>query len=138
MVTPSLLTYVMDLKGIKFMSIGSSHFLYFFINVQQLCFSLLNSLLSAPQVEDAGPLYDLMTATLEKLSADPMIARTTTEAVSVLAHCVSYVPDQSSARQVAPFLSSSTLYMCFQMANCYFLVFPSCIPRSTIMMLTFI
>ncbi|CAM6103913.1 unnamed protein product [Calypogeia fissa] len=56
----------------------------------------------AKRVGDAAPLFDMMATTLEKLPTNPIIARTTTEAVFVLAHCVAYVPDQSSAGKVFP------------------------------------
>ena len=49
---------------------------------------------------DAGPLLDMMAATLEKLSAITVVARSTVQAVSVLALAVAYLPDHLYVHQV--------------------------------------
>lgn len=49
---------------------------------------------------DAGPLLDMMAATLEKLSAITVVARSTVQAVSVLALAVAYLPDHLYAHEV--------------------------------------
>ncbi|KAG6555111.1 hypothetical protein Mapa_003146 [Marchantia paleacea] len=56
----------------------------------------------AKRINDAAPLFDMMATTLEKLSVNPVIARTTVEAVSVLAQSVANVQDQSYAEQIFP------------------------------------
>jgi len=53
------------------------------------------------KVGDAGPLLDMMAATLEKLSSEPLTARSTLQAVSVLALAVAYLPDHLYAHQVS-------------------------------------
>lgn len=49
---------------------------------------------------DAGPLLDMMAATLEKLPSEPFIARSTLQAVSVLALAVAHLPDHLYAHEV--------------------------------------
>jgi hypothetical protein len=61
---------------------------------------LLMSISSTPQVGDVAPLFDMMAATLEKLPVNSIKSRSAAQAVCVLAHCVAYVTDQSSAKQV--------------------------------------
>ncbi|BFI42403.1 protein EFR3 [Marchantia polymorpha subsp. ruderalis] len=56
----------------------------------------------AKRVGDAGPVLDMMAANLEKLSNSPSVARSAIEAVSVLARCVSFIPDQSYTEQLFP------------------------------------
>jgi hypothetical protein len=58
-----------------------------------MCFGLL-------KVGDAGPVLDMMAATLEKLPTKTVIARSTIQAVSVLALAVAYLPDHLYAHQV--------------------------------------
>lgn len=62
------------------------------------------------QVGDAGPLLDMMAATLEKLSVTTLVARSTIQAVSVLALAVAYLPDHLYAHQVplGPYLLHCT------------------------------
>ena len=52
------------------------------------------------KVGDAGPLLDMMAATLEKLSVKTIVARSTIQAVSVLALAVAFLPDHLYAHQV--------------------------------------
>lgn len=52
------------------------------------------------KVGDAGPLLDMMAATLEKLSTKAIVSRSTIQAVSVLALAVAYLPDHLYAHQV--------------------------------------
>lgn len=54
------------------------------------------------RVGDAGPLLDMMAATLEKLSVKTVVARSTIQAVSVLALAVAYLPDHLYAHQEFP------------------------------------
>ncbi|KAL3676460.1 hypothetical protein R1sor_026408 [Riccia sorocarpa] len=56
----------------------------------------------AKKVVDAGPVLDMMAINLEKLSDSPSMARSAIEAVSVLARCVSFIPDQSYTEQLFP------------------------------------
>jgi hypothetical protein len=58
-----------------------------------MCFGLL-------KVGDAGPVLDMMAATLEKLPTKTVIARSTIQAVSVLALAVAYLPDHLYTHQV--------------------------------------
>ncbi|KAL3696176.1 hypothetical protein R1sor_010252 [Riccia sorocarpa] len=53
----------------------------------------------ARRISDATPLFDMMATTLEKLSVNAVVARTTVEAVAVLAQCVPFVGDSSYAEQ---------------------------------------
>lgn len=53
------------------------------------------------KVGDAGPLLDMMAATLEKLSVKTVVARSTLQAVSVLALVVAYLPDHLYVHQVS-------------------------------------
>ncbi|XP_024387366.1 protein SEMI-ROLLED LEAF 2 isoform X2 [Physcomitrium patens] len=54
------------------------------------------------RVGDAGPLLDMMAATLEKLSVKTVVARSTLQAVSVLALVVAYLPDHLYVHQEFP------------------------------------
>ncbi|CAK9238619.1 unnamed protein product [Sphagnum jensenii] len=54
------------------------------------------------RVGDAGPVLDMMAATLEKLPTKTVIARSTIQAVSVLALAVAYLPDHLYAHQEFP------------------------------------
>lgn len=54
------------------------------------------------RVGDAGPLLDMMAATLEKLSTKAIVSRSTIQAVSVLALAVAYLPDHLYAHQEFP------------------------------------
>ncbi|KAL2608505.1 hypothetical protein R1flu_027078 [Riccia fluitans] len=56
----------------------------------------------AKKIVDAGPVLDMMAINLEKLSDSPSVARSAIEAVSVLARCVSFIPDQSYTEQLFP------------------------------------
>lgn len=52
------------------------------------------------QVGEAGPILDMMASALTKLSGNAVIAKTTMEAMCVLAQTLAFLPDQSYSHQV--------------------------------------
>jgi len=65
------------------------------------------------KVGDAGPLLDMMAANLEKLSVKSFVARSTIQAVSVLALAVAYLPDHLHAHQVKIRITSVARHVSF-------------------------